>query len=47
MVGMTDKDTYLGDVAQPKRGILTIKYLIEHGIINNWDNMEKIWPCTF
>ena len=42
IVGMAQKDYYVGDEALNKCGMLTLKYPIEHGIITNWDDMEKV-----
>merc|ERR1719412_1122426 len=44
---MAQKDAYIGDEAQSKRGVLKLSYPIEHGIITSWDDMEKIWHHTF
>jgi actin, other eukaryote len=43
MIGMGNRDKFVGDEAQSKRGILSIKYPIEHGIVTNWDDLETLW----
>jgi actin-related protein len=47
IIGVEAKDEYIGDEAQQKRGVLKISYPIGHGIIQDWDDMEKIWNHTF
>jgi actin len=47
VAGRLDKDVYVGDEACAKAGILILKCPIEHGIITNWDDMEKIWHHIF
>lgn len=47
MVGMGMRSTFVGDEAQSKRGILTLSYPTEHGIVTDWDDMEQIWYHTF
>jgi len=41
------KECYVGDEALSKKGILALKYPIEHGIITSWEDMEKIWQHTY
>ena len=47
MQGVTQKNEYIGDEAQQKRGVLNLKYPIANGIVNDWDDMQKVWHHTF
>ena len=47
MVGMGLKDAYVGDEAISKSGVCTLKYPIKHGVVSNWDDIEKILHHTF
>merc|ERR1719337_480025 len=47
MLGGTDKELFVGDEAQVKRGVLKLSYPIAHGIVTSWDDMEKIWHHTY
>lgn len=47
MIGVEENEDYIGDAAQARRGVLTIKYPLEHGIVTDWGEMEKIWHYTF
>eukprot|EP01083_Nonionella_stella_P186931 685693_1 len=38
---------YVGEEAQCKRGILSLKHPVEHGIVNNWDDAVHIWHHAF
>jgi len=41
------KDLYVGSETSSLRGVLSLKYPIEHGIVTDWGDMEKIWHHTF
>merc|ERR1719163_901580 len=47
MQGVAGKTEYIGDEAMAKKGILDITYPIAHGIVESWEDMEKVWHHTF
>merc|ERR1711959_400351 len=47
VVGMGDKECFVGSEAQEKRGTLILKKPIEKGVITNWGDMEHVWHHTF
>ncbi|KXN68310.1 actin-2 [Conidiobolus coronatus NRRL 28638] len=47
MAGAVDGDTFIGNRAEELRGLLKLKYPIEHGVITDWDDMERIWSYMY
>lgn len=47
MVGMDQKDAYVGHEAEAKKGVLFLKKPLENGIITDWADMIKVWHHTF
>jgi len=47
MQGVALKSEYIGDEAMQKKGILNLSYPIRAGIVESWEDMEKVWHHTF
>ncbi|XP_012077077.1 actin-100-like isoform X1 [Jatropha curcas] len=47
MIAIGHKDMYFGDEAEARRGILKLSNPIHHGIVTDWEAMERIWEHTF
>lgn len=47
MAGAVEGEVFIGKKAHELRGLLKIKYPIEHGIVSDWDDMERIWKYIY
>lgn len=47
LAGALEGDVFIGSRAQELRGLLKIKYPLEHGIVTDWDDMERIWTHVY
>ncbi|XP_022661752.1 beta-centractin-like [Varroa jacobsoni] len=47
MAGALEGDLFVGPKAEEHRGLLTIRYPMEHGVVNDWNDMEKIWQYIY
>lgn len=45
--GSDGKNCLIGEEAIAKKGVLTLKYPLENGIVKEWEDMEKIWRYTY
>lgn len=47
MAGGVEGELFLGPKAEEHRGLLSIRYPMEHGIVNDWNDMERIWQYIY
>ncbi|TLD15902.1 uncharacterized protein PgNI_01594 [Pyricularia grisea] len=48
LAGALEGDVFIGEKAATElRGLLKIRYPLEHGIVTDWDDMEKIWGYVY
>ncbi|EDQ87060.1 uncharacterized protein MONBRDRAFT_35236 [Monosiga brevicollis MX1] len=47
MTGGLEGDVFMGKKAQEHRGLLSIKYPMEHGIVEDWKDMDRIWNYVY
>lgn len=47
MAGALEGDMFIGPKAEEHRGLLAIKYPMEHGIVTDWNDMERIWQYIY
>ncbi|MCJ1357001.1 MAG: Actin-like protein [Icmadophila ericetorum] len=47
LAGALEGDVFIGKRAEELRGLLKIRYPLEHGIVTDWDDMEKIWQFVY
>ncbi|MBN2151967.1 MAG: hypothetical protein JW839_11000 [Candidatus Lokiarchaeota archaeon] len=46
-IGGYVREYYVGEEAEQLRGVLKLTYPVEHGIIEDWTAMEKVWHYLF
>ncbi|KAL1283702.1 Alpha-centractin [Trichinella pseudospiralis] len=47
MAGALEGNVFIGSKAVEYRGLLNIRYPMEHGIVQNWNDMELIWQHLY
>ncbi|CAB1318732.1 unnamed protein product [Coregonus sp. 'balchen'] len=47
MAGALEGDLFIGPKAEEHRGLLSVRYPMEHGIVKDWNDMERIWQYVY
>lgn len=40
-------EAYIGSIAQQNRGIMRLSHPMVHGVVTDWDDMERVWHHTY
>ncbi|CAG0889415.1 unnamed protein product [Cyprideis torosa] len=47
MAGGLEGELFIGPKAEEHRGLMSIRYPMEHGIVTDWADMERLWSYVF
>lgn len=47
LAGALEGDVFIGSRAEEIRGLLKLNWPLEHGIVTDWDDMERIWRYVY
>ncbi|BES99278.1 unnamed protein product [Nesidiocoris tenuis] len=47
MAGALEGELFVGPKAEEHRGLLSLRYPMEHGIVTDWNDMERIWQYVY
>ncbi|KAH7696561.1 Actr1a-prov protein [Aphelenchoides avenae] len=47
MAGALEGDIFVGPDAEEHRGLLTLKYPMEHGVVTDWADMLRVWQYVY
>lgn len=47
MVGGLEGELFVGKEADQNRGILKLRYPMSHGVVQDWNDMERIWAHVY
>ncbi|KAJ4991556.1 actin [Stagonosporopsis vannaccii] len=47
MAGALEGEVWVGNQAKEYKGLCKLNYPLEHGIVTDWDDMERIWQYVY
>ena len=47
LAGALEGDVFVGRRAEERRGLLRLRHPLAHGIVTDWDDMERVWQHVY